>query len=285
MKLNEVVRTIKMIVKGLRDLGRMQQVVIHAEIDRLQRIHSDDQKSLIPYGRKSYSQNDEDGIIEEIFRRIGHVNKTFVEIGVGDGLENNTLALILGGWRGLWVDVNVKAIKNIVEKWRGLVNSRTLQAISCRADVTNIDHIISNAGIRGEVDLLSIDIDGNDVYIFEAIQCISPRCVVIEYNAKFGPVLKYAMPYSATYEYDGTDASGSSLKHLEKTFAMRGYSLVACNITGVNAFFVRSDLLGDKFVQPYISETHYQPPRYHLIGYVSGHPASFGLISGVPLPP
>ncbi|WP_169338454.1 hypothetical protein [Lamprocystis purpurea] len=281
MKFSEIIRTIKTIIKNFRDIGKIQQTVIFSEIERLQKIYARDGASLIPYGRKSYSQNDEDGIIEEIFRRIGHENKRFVEIGIGDGKENNTLALLLAGWKGLWIDMNAGSIKDVVKNWAGLIDSTTLTAIAFRVDAANIDRIIADAGFRGEVDLLSIDIDGNDAYIFEAIKCISPRCVVIEYNAKFGPTLDYCIPYSQDFEYDGTDAFGSSLKHLQNVFSRRGYSLVGCNLAGVNAFFVRSDLVTDKFIQPYTAEVHYQPPRYHLSGYVSGHPSSFRVISGI----
>lgn len=281
MKLSEVIRTIKTIVKNLREFGRIEQLLIYSEIERIQLAHKSISKSLVPFGRKAYSQNEEDGIIDEIFNRIGRKNRIFVEIGIGTGLENNTLALLLEGWSGLWVDADAASVKNIVAAWGRLIASRKLTAIACRVNKSNINQVISNSGISGEIDFLSVDIDGNDVHIFEAIRCISPRCVVIEYNAKYGPKIEYCMPYLEEHVWDGSDAFGASLKYIEVVMARHNYALVGCNITGINAFFVRADLLGDKFIDLCVSETHYQPPRYHLSGYASGHRASFRTIAGI----
>ncbi len=85
------------------------------------------------------------------------------------------------------------------------------------------------------------------------------------------------MEYNPQHNWDGTDYVGVSLKSLERLFDKKGYSLVGCNITGVNAFFVRKDLIGNHFEEPYTAENHYEPARYWLIrGFVSGHPANFG---------
>ncbi|MCF7996962.1 MAG: hypothetical protein K9L32_04140 [Chromatiaceae bacterium] len=281
MKMNEFTGMIKKIFRNLRDLNKIEQTVIQSEIERIRRAYITNSKSLIPYGRKSYSQNDEDGIIEEIFDRIGYTNKKFIEIGIGDGLENNTLALLIGGWSGLWVDMNYRSINKIIATWRSLIDQKKLIAVASKVNIKNINKIIFDSGVFGEIDLLSIDIDGNEIYVLDAIQGVSPRCIVVEYNAKLGPKLEYCMPYSEEHMWDGSDDFGSSLKYLEIFMASRNYSLVGCNITGANAFFVRSDLLQDSFISPYTSEVHYQPPRYYLSGYASGHPASFKSISRI----
>ncbi len=93
----------------------IRQIVLNNYIENLKggACYQDD-KCLIKYGQKIYSQNEEDGIIREIFNRIGTSNKMFVEFGIGDGLENNTLALLLSGWKGLWIDGSSSSVNKII---------------------------------------------------------------------------------------------------------------------------------------------------------------------------
>ena len=232
---------------------------------------------LLRFGFKVFSQNDEDGIIREIFRRIGTTNKYFVEIGVGNGLENNSLFLILDGWKGIWVDgdrTNCNFIKN---KFNFLVDTNILTIRDNFVDDSNINEIFIESLVLKEIDLLSIDIDGNDYHIFKALNATSPRVVVIEYNAKFPPPILWVMKYNPKHVWNGTDYCGASLKSYERLFANRGYSLVGCNITGGNAFFVRNDLIDDNFCQPFTAENHYEPPRYWLtLGFVPKLRPDFG---------
>jgi len=109
------------------------------------------------------------------------------------------------------------------------------------------------------MDLLSIDIDGNDIHVLDAIDVIRPRVVVIEYNGKFPPPMNVVQRYNPEHRWKGTDYGGSSLLAITKIAGRKGYSLVGCGIAGVNAFFVRDDLLGDKFQAPFTPENHYQP--------------------------
>jgi hypothetical protein len=144
----------------------------------------------------------------------------------------------------------------------------------------NINELIGATPFAGqEVDLLSIDIDGNDYYVFESLASLSARVVIIEYNAKYPPPLKWRIPYSTDYAWDGSDWYGASLQSLCDLFARRQYSLVGCNITGSNAFFVRDDLLGDKF--PCIGEIGklYQPARYFMTGGLFKHLAGAPKVS------
>ena len=103
----------------------------------------------------------------------------------------------------------------------------------------------------------------------------------MEYNAKFGPVINYRMPYDEGYVWQKTDQFGSSLKNLEITLDKRGYSCVGCNVVGTNAFFVRNDLLQNKFLEPFSSEKHFEPARYELVGLPSGHPASYNTLNNI----
>ena len=255
---------------------RIKQIPIIQEIDRI-REHAryQDIKNLIPFGDKVYSQSDEDGIIREIFNRISSTNKIFVEFGIGNGLENNTLSLLFDDWQGLWIDASSHSVKNIRKHFFEVIESKQLTVLESFITRENINDLISSAIKSTEIDLLSIDIDGNDYHILDAITCVQPRVIVIEYNAKFTPPILYCMAYDETHTWEKDDCHGVSLKFLEVYLDKKGYYLVGCNISGVNAFFVRKDLVGDDFLAPFTAEHHYEPPRYYLSGYFAGHPASY----------
>ena len=236
-----------------------------------------DDKRLLKYGFKAYSQADEDGIIQEIFQRIGVTNKTFIEIGVGDGLENNTLFLLLKGWEGFWVDGDLKNIKAIHHKFLFLKDSGRLSIKQAWIDKDNIDSLINDFGLPQEIDLLSIDIDGNDYHVFKNIVSLNPRVVVIEYNAKLPPPVKWVMTYNQCHTKTNTDYFGASLKSFEYLFQKKGYLLVGCNITGSNAFFVRKDLMEEHFHSDCSAENHYEDLKYWLLaGFSTRLGADFG---------
>ncbi|MGK7887917.1 MAG: hypothetical protein AB4042_01185 [Leptolyngbyaceae cyanobacterium] len=255
---------------------RQTQIPVLRELDRLR--ESDrysDPKSLIPFGDKVYSQSDEDGIIREIFNRIGTTHKTFVEFGIGNGLENNTLALLFEDWQGLWIDASTKSVNTIREEFAPIIARKQLMMTESFITAENINALISDAIKAEEIDLLSVDIDGNDYHVLNAITCTSPRVLVVEYNAKFTPPILYCMDYNPTHQWEKDDCFGVSLKFLEVHLAEKGYCLVGCNLSGANAFFVRQDLVGDRFAAPFTAEHHYEPPRYYLSGYFAGHIPSY----------
>lgn len=266
-------------IKGIAELGTISAWQAKQEILKNPRFQNN--KRLIPFGFKVYSQADEDGIIQEIFRRIGTTNLRFLEIGVGNGLENNTLSLLLQGWQGGWIDGNPKCAQFIEKKFDKIIAQKKLKFKSAVVDKDNINKLIESLSLPQEIDLLGIDIDGNDYHLFKAINTIKPRVVVIEYNAKFAPPIEWIMKYNPKHLWDGTDYFGVSLNSLERLFNENGYALVGCNIAGTNAFFVRSNLIDNHFEGPYTAKNHYEPARYWLIrGFVSGHPANFGSYTG-----
>ncbi len=220
--------------------------------------------NLIPFGFRVYSQNDEDGILQEIFQRVGIKHKVFVEFGVGDGLENNTLYLLLQGWKGLWIEGDSRNYKKIMRGFADILKTQKLCLVKSFITRENIDKIIYENIEGKEIDLLSVDIDGNDYHIFKMIQSIEARVVIVEYNAKFPPPVRFCMAYNSKHHWQDDDYFGSSLKFWEVEMAKKKYNLVACSLSGCNAFFVRRDLLKDNFLLPYTSEKHYQPPRYSL---------------------
>lgn len=221
-----------------------------------------DPKSITAYGFTAFSQADEDGILEEIFRRIGVTNKQFFEFGCGDGVENNSTYLLFTGWKGLWMDGNPDFANSIGKGFKTYIDSGALRMKSAFITRENINDLIREAQIPEEIDMVSIDIDGNDYWIWEAVTAIRPRVVVIEYNAIFRPPHKVVQTYNPTHRWTGDNYFGASLNAMTALGDLKGYDLVGCCFAGTNAFFVRKDLTGDLFSQPYSAEHHYRECRY-----------------------
>ncbi len=179
-------------------------------------------------------------------------------------------------WSGLWIEGSENFVSQINVKFQDVVSNGRLRVKAAFITPDNINGLIGEH-FTGEMDLLSIDIDGNDIHVLDAIDVIRPRVVVIEYNGKFPPPMNVVQRYNPEHRWKGTDYGGSSLVAITKIAGRKGYSLVGCGIAGVNAFFVRDDLLGDKFQAPFTAENHYQPARYFLWQtYVSGHAPDWG---------
>jgi hypothetical protein len=225
------------------------------------------------FGFKVFSQSDEDGIIEEIFKRVKTTNRVFVEFGVQNGLESNCHYLLHKGWNGLWIDGNGKAVKEICRLFKKPIEDERLTVIRAFINKDNINALIEkDGGVSGEIDFLSIDIDGNDYWVWEAISCVDPRVVAIEYNAKFPPNFEWVMEYNPAHIWRGDDRHGASLKSLELLGTRLGYRLVGTNAGGMNAFFVRKDTAHGLFAEDATAENLYNPTRWTM-KYLSGHPS------------
>jgi len=245
----------------------------YAEIELAERLK--DQIRLERFGYKVYSQSDEDGILSEIFRRIGTTNKKFVEFGVQNGLECNGHFLLHKGWQGLWLEGSSVYCKQICNNFKVPIANKQLNVVNAFINRDNINDLIRSGGMNEDIDLLSIDIDGNDYHVWKTINCVKPRAVCIEYNAKFPPDFEYIMEYDANHIWDETDKQGASLKSLELLGNELGYQLVGTNLNGINAFFVKKELAKDLFILPATSENLYNPPRFHSIRYISGHQSRY----------
>jgi hypothetical protein len=231
----------------------------------------DDPKRLEAHGFRSFSQNDEDGILQEIFRRIGLGTGSFVEFGVQDGLQNNSRLLLYRGWKGMWIEADAGGCRKIGRVFRSELASGQLQLRHSFVTRENIGGLIESAGLS-PLDLLSIDIDGNDYWVWEALT-IQPRVVAIEYNAKFRPPTSWVMEYNVDHRWDYSDYQGASLQSLHDLGLRKGYRLVGCGLAGVNAFFVREDLVQQHFPEPDVAAL-YNPPRFYLQHILPcGHPA------------
>lgn len=247
-------------------------------IHELERRHNDP-RFLEKYGYKVYSQNDEDGIINEIFNRIGAKNKTFIEFGVSDGLECNCHSLLLQGWSGLWIEGREVAYQQILRRFAPVINHGNLTVLNEYVTRDSINETINNYAKDEELDILSIDVDGNDYHIWDAVKDVKPRVIIIEYNGKFPPEINWIMPYNKDHFWDYTDRQGASLKAFEILGREKGYQLVGTDISGINAFFVREDLAKDLFALPATAENLYNPQRLNL-KHKNGHAASNCLAYG-----
>lgn len=249
------------------------------EMDMLLARLADKPQRLEHFGYKVYSQNDEDGIIEEMFRRLNVQAGRFVEIGVENGLECNSLFLLHKGWRGVWIDGNSKQKPVIESRFADLFHSKRLSLHIGFVTAENINELLlALHPSEQELDFLSIDIDGMDIYLLKALSA-KPKVICIEYNSKFPSHVSKAPVYNPTNGWRGTDYMGSSLLALNEVASENGYTLVGSNLVGINAFFVRSDLVGELFVDAGDVSSLYNPPRYWLSQdhfSVIGHKADFG---------
>jgi hypothetical protein len=259
------------------------QSMLSSELRELQReIAERTPGNPAAHGYKVYSQVDEDGIIDSIYHTLGPGSQVFVELGCGTGLENNTHHLLLRGWRGVWVDGSAKNI-GAIARHIPLSSARLSvdQSFITRDNVRDVVRrsLATLGGESKEIDFLSIDLDGNDAILLDCLlEEHRPRLVCVEYNAKFPYPTDVEVAYDAEHRWTGDDYQGASLAAYVRHVGDR-YRLVACNASGVNAFFVRADL-ADAFPQATIDEL-FQPPRYHLIQILSGHPPSFKFLANV----
>jgi hypothetical protein len=194
-----------------------------------------------------FSQFGEDGIIQHLISKVPIEADVFVEFGVEDFTESNTRFLLVNdNWRGLVIDgsdAHQRWLAAHPTGWR-----HDIEAITAFIDRDNINALIGDAGITGDIGVLSIDLDGNDLWILEAINVVQPRILITEYNATFGPEAAVSVPYDPGFVRSEKHASslywGASLAALAQAARDKGFSLVGSNLAGNNAFFVRDDVRG-----------------------------------------
>lgn len=228
-------------------------------------------------GFKVYSQVDEDGIIQELLRRLpsSSRNHTAIEIGCGDGTENNTHFLLLNGFRAVWVDGNPKNIA-FIRKSLGMEEDKAgrLMVLSRFVGTNNITDIVDKACAylgNSDPDLFSLDIDGNDLHVLgKALESVRPKIICAEYNAKFPPPMTISINYDQHHTWVMDDYQGASLQAF--CDLLGDYSLVCCNSCGSNAFFVRNDLRDYYTIYPVAAL--YRPLHTEFRLLTSGHPPS-----------
>jgi hypothetical protein len=220
-------------------------VVLTAQlhIERIRQL--DNIENLRDVEFKAFSQWGEDGILQYLISRIPIDNRCFIEFGVENYIEANTRFLLINNnWKGLVLDgsrSNIDFIRNDSISWR-----HDLAAECLFITRENINKNLAGCGYSGDIGLLSIDIDGNDYWVWEKIDIISPRIVVCEYNSIFGCEHSITVPYDPEFIRSRAHYSnlyyGASLPALCKLAERKGYDFIGSNSTGSNAFFVRNDL-------------------------------------------
>ena len=215
---------------------------------------------LMRYTANVYSQVGEDGILAEIYARIGTRDRIFVEIGVEDGRENTTQFLLERGWRGVWLEASEQHACDARALMRDHLDSGQLTIVHAAVTAENVNSLLDDAGVPASFDYLSIDIDQNTPFVWEALRRRS-RAACIEYNGHLPSTLPIRVRYDPKRVWDGTMWFGGSLKAMELIGRNKEMALVGCDIMGVNAFFVSVEEATGRFREPFNAEAHYQRAR------------------------
>jgi hypothetical protein len=240
---------------------------------------------------KVFSQWGEDGIIQHLISRVEIADTTFVELGVEDYSESNTRFLLTqDNWRGAIIDAgeaHTEFLDTSALRWR-----HDIEPVQAFIDRENVNGLIRGAGMEGDIGLLSIDLDGNDYWILDAIDVVSPRILVTEFNSTFGPEAAVSIPYDAGFQRVEAHHSslyfGASLAAMNRLAEQKGYVLVGCGSNGGNAFFVRRDVAGD--LEPRTVAEAYVASRFResrdpngALTHVGPHAERRALIASMPL--
>ncbi len=240
----------------------------------MRRLAGRPQHDLNSFERKVSSQNGEDGIIEALFSAIGTTNKTVVEFGVEDGQECNSARLIRDcGWNGVLIEADEARYRQLVANYAAFPQARLANRFITK---DNIADIFREHAVPAEPDLLSIDLDGNDYWIWQALDAYRPRVVVIEFNSAHAPPERWVMEYDADHRWRGDDYFGASLESLAALGRAKGYALLCTDSLGVNAFFLRRDLLGVSGYPERTARQAFHPPGFMGSTGTRGHPAGSG---------
>jgi hypothetical protein len=238
-----------------------------------------------------FSQFGEDGILQFLVQRVPIEDEVFVEFGVEDYHESNTRFLLVhDNWRGLIIDggrTHQEFLRATGLRWR-----HHIDAVSAFIDRDNINGLIRSAGIEGDIGVLSVDIDGNDYWVLDRIDVVSPRILIVEYNSTFGPEAAITVPYDPGFVRGEQHPSwlywGASLAALARLADSKGFALVGGNRAGNNAFFVRRDVLGD--IPEVSAADAYAPSRFREsrgpdgeLTYVGGHRERLALFARMPV--
>lgn len=246
----------------VRNLPAFHDAILFQQTYELQQSHPN---PLNRFGKKCFSQTDEDGITLEILKRLNALDSgVYAEFGVGDGTENNTLILAALGWRGFWVGGQDLAFdaQEIDQSRFGFT-----QAWITKDNIVSLSKTAIAKLNATNLTVISLDLDGNDLHLVEELLAneLKPKLFIVEYNAKFPPPVEFTVAYNPQHTWAGDDYFGASLESFVRLFDKFDYKLVCCNShTGANAFFVQTTY-AEKFSDiPNDINDIYVGPRYHL---------------------
>jgi len=274
-----------------QDVLRLRADVLYPNLAALVERHRASGVGLTRHELKVFSQNGEDGVIAEVLRRAGTTTRTFVEFGVESGVEGNCVFLADAlGWQGIFIEGDEALHARLAAKYAANDDVQTLRHL---VTAENINGILSSGCRQRTVDILSIDIDGNDYWVWKAIDAVDARVVIIEYNGTIDPRKALVQPYQPFVGWDSTNFYGASVAALVELGREKGYTLVHTELTGSNAFFVKDELapqFADLGPPPLRSANNWLAGRTHIPGPASAEylqverSASHDQISGMPLP-
>lgn len=278
LKLKTLIRVKKFLSTALnltKRLDSMQEALARIESRQVSNLSLQDLKKT---EFKAYSQWGEDGIIQYLINNLAIKSQIFIEFGVETYTESNTRFLLVNNnWSGLVLDgsqSNIDYIKSDSIYWR-----YNLKADCAFINSSNINELISRNGLSGDIGLLSVDIDGNDYWVWKAIDVVNPAIVVCEYNSLWGFRDAVTTPYDPDFIRSKKHYSnlyyGASIKALSDLASSKGYTLVAGNAAGNNVFFVKNELLGnlkavsveDAWVQSQFRESRDQSGQLTYLDY------------------
>ncbi|HEY6510228.1 MAG TPA: hypothetical protein VIY56_19530 [Vicinamibacterales bacterium] len=205
------------------------------------------------------AQNEEDGVLLGLLGFTGWGQSRFVEIGSGKSGGNAAVLAQECGWSGLMIELSESSVRSARQRFAG---NRGVTVVSARVMPENVNALMEQHGFAGEVDVFSIDIDSYDYWVLDALTASSPRILILEYNALFGPDRRVTIPLGQSLDGVPKGYQGASLSALTDLAVKKGYRLVACEPAGVNAFFVRNDIAP---TLPGITAAEaYRPLRSHM---------------------
>lgn len=227
-----------------------------------------------------YSQGAEEAILDRIFEKVPPRRRFCVEFGASDGLRNSNTARLLReeGWSGVLIEGSDYRFGKLRSHYAEAPNVRLVQA-TLQPDT--VERVFAEADVPLDLDLLSIDIDGNDYYVWRAIERYRPQVVVIEYNPYYAPPERWVMKFNADHAWDGSTYYGASLESLYHLGKAKGYELLCCDKNGNNAFFVAKETYDRFGLESNAPQVLYRPAMYKVrfIGnntFVTGHPYRYG---------
>lgn len=244
---------LKKYLKYYKVRGRFDSTIRKEQIQLMHKYQSMREIMLPPIsetGFQLFSQFEEDGKLLYLFSLIGMTNRTFIEFGSDDGVNSNSANLYFHhDFNGLFMDGNPKSISRgryFFNRHRNLTGRSPLFK-NAMITAENINELIKESGLQGEIGLLSIDIDGNDYWIWKALDVVQPQVVIIETHNEFG-LNDIIVPYDPHYFYPGVhpDYHGASPVAMTKLAEKKGYRLVGSNDLGFNFIYLRNDLLVDE---------------------------------------
>jgi hypothetical protein len=283
MNISKIIEKLKQVFIQLATLSEriesLQQAVGRVEMRQLAMLDSND---IHNNEFKAFSQNGEDGIIQFLLSKVPIERKIFVEFGIGSYRECNSKFLLKNNnWSGLVIDGSAEYIQQLRQD--PLYWQHNLQSECAFITKDNINQIISGNNITGDIGILSVDIDGNDYWIWEAINCIQPRIVICEYNSLFGKENNVTAIYNPNFVAENAHFSGlywgASIGAFHYLADKKGYSLVGSNTRGNNIFFVRNDVVGE--IQTYTPAQAYVKAQFRISRDLHGNLSFLNMETGL----